>query len=444
MQQLNQSMEGKNNDLTETIAQALNEIKSELGDKFDLEHINLAELERRTGITRAKLRRLKEHNFIDVPHGLTGRKAETTVLTGYTGLIDALLTQGITNSSVCYDRLTASGYTGGLTVIKDYISAHRDLVPAKRQLVAPQGNRGRRYQTAPGEAYQMDWGFVEVENENGAKFKIACFAMICHFCGKRYIEFFPNARQENLFIGMIHAFMYMGIPETVLTDNMKSVVIRRDSEGHPIWQKDYELFMGNIGFNTKLCKPRHPFTKGAVERLIRFVKDNFLAARIFTELTDLNYDANDWCCRQNGAYHRAVDCVPDDKHATLCMQRACKLEESIELAYYLCPERKISFDGFVNYEGRRFGVPYWYTEKVCRVRRDGYTLYIYDSHMNRQLTTHNVTWSRRDSFCKDQYAFDQPEERPSEPVKVRIQQIEPPKYESGFERFNFEEGLWNG
>ena len=27
MQQLNQSMEGKNNDLTETIAQALNEIK---------------------------------------------------------------------------------------------------------------------------------------------------------------------------------------------------------------------------------------------------------------------------------------------------------------------------------------------------------------------------------------------------------------------------------
>ena len=444
MQQLNQSMEGKNNDLTETIAQALNEIKSELGDKFDLEHINLAELERRTGITRAKLRRLKEHNFIDVPHGLTGRKAETTVLTGYTGLIDALLTQGITNSSVFYDRLTASGYTGGLTVIKDYISAHRDLVPAKRQLVAPQGNRGRRYQTAPGEAYQMDWGFVEVENENGAKFKIACFAMICHFCGKRYIEFFPNARQENLFIGMIHAFMYMGIPETVLTDNMKSVVIRRDSEGHPIWQEDYELFMGNIGFNTKLCKPRHPFTKGAVERLIRFVKDNFLAARIFTELTDLNYDANDWCCRQNGAYHRAVDCVPDDKHATLCMQRACILEESIELAYYLCPERKISFDGFVNYEGRRFGVPYWYTEKVCRVRRDGYTLYIYDSHMNRLLTTHNVTWSRRDSFCKDQYAFDQPEERPSEPVKVRIQQIEPPKYESGFERFNFEEGLWNG
>ncbi len=61
---------------------------------------------------------------------------------------------------------------------------------------------------------------------------------------------------------MIHAFLYMGIPEYILTDNMESVVIRRDEQGHPIWQKDYELFMGNLGFETKLCRPRHPFTKG--------------------------------------------------------------------------------------------------------------------------------------------------------------------------------------
>ena len=180
--------------------------------------------------------------------------------------------------------------------------------------------------------------------------------MICHCCGQRYIEFFPNAKQENLFIGMIHAFLYMGIPEYVLTDNMKSVVIRRDEQGHPIWQKDYELFMGNLGFETKLCKPRHPFTKGSVERLIRFVKENFLPGRVFNEITDLNY----------------VDCIPNDKRTMFCMKNASVLEESIESSYYLCPERKISFDGFVHYEGCRFKLPYWYTEKTCRVKRDGY------------------------------------------------------------------------
>lgn len=437
------TMEGKTDDLTEILTQAINKIKMQQGEKFELDKINLAELERLTGITRAKLRRLKENGFVEKPHGLLGRKADRTVLTGYTGIVDTLLKAGITNSSVCFDRLKEAGYQGGLTTVKTYIAEHQDLIPSKRQIVAPQGNRGRRYQTAPGESYQMDWGFVNVETEDGSTYKAACFAMICHCCGKRYIEFFPNARQENLFIGMIHAFLYMGIPQYVLTDNMRSVVNGRDSEGHPIWQKDYELFMGNIGFETKLCKPRHPFTKGAVERLVRFVKDNFLPGRIFHELTDLNYEAIAWCERQNKVYHKAVDSIPDDKHEALCMRHAYKLDNTIELAYYLCPERKISFDGFVNYEGRRFGVPFWYTRKTCRVKRDGYILYIYDDNMTKILTSHNVTWSRKDSYCKDQYTDNCPEEHPTAPVKIRIQQMEPRKYNEGFEKFNFEEGLFN-
>lgn len=70
------------------------------------------------------------------------------------------------------------------------------------------------------------------------------------------------------------------------------------------------------------------------------------------------------------------------------MKRAAVLEDSPELAYYLCPERIISFDGFVSYEGRRFGVPYWYSGKTCRVKRDGYVLEIYADDMSRLLVTH--------------------------------------------------------
>ena len=438
MHQLNHHMKENNNDLTEILAQVLNEMKEELGDSFNLETINLADVERRSGISRAKLRRIKKNGFEIKPHGLKGRHPKATLLTGFTGIIDTFLMKGVTNSSVIYDRLKELGFQGGLTIVKGYISSHKNLVPAKRQIVAPQGNRGRRYQTEPGESYQMDWGFIKVETERGQEYKLACFAMICHCCGHRYVEFFPNARQENLFIGIVHAFLYMGVPEHILTDNMKSVVVGRDDEGHPIWQKDYELFMGNLGFSTKLCKPRHPFTKGSVERLVRFVKDNFVIGRVFTELTDLNYEAIRWCNNQNNIYHRAVDCVPAQKHAELCMKRASILKETIELSYYLCPERKISFDGFINYEGRRFGVPYWYLQKTCRVKRDGYILYIYDVSMTKVLTTHDVTWSRRDSFCKDQYAASQPEEHPTAPVRVHIQQLEPKDYDPGFNRFNFE------
>lgn len=61
-------MSEKTNDLTEIITQAINEIKLELGEKFNPDKINLAELERRTGLSRAKLRRLKENGFVDMPH----------------------------------------------------------------------------------------------------------------------------------------------------------------------------------------------------------------------------------------------------------------------------------------------------------------------------------------------------------------------------------------
>lgn len=104
----------------------------------------------------------------------------------------------------------------------------------------------------------MDWGFTDVLDYNGNTYRAACFAMICHHCGQRYIEFFPNAKQENLFIGMIHAFQYMGMPRVVLTDNMKSVVLHRDLEGHPVWQKDYEVFMKTLVLRQSSANPAIP------------------------------------------------------------------------------------------------------------------------------------------------------------------------------------------
>ena len=300
--------------LNETIAQALRQMKAEQGEKFSLKKVNLAELSRRTGISRKRLRNARKHGFKIPAHGNTGRKKDKTVLTGYAVIIDNLLRNGVTNSNSILERLQENGYKGGLTRVKNYISDHRNLVPAKREAVAPQGSRGQRYKSAPGEQFQMDWGFVNVESDDGESYRVACFAMMCHHCGSRYVEFFSNAKQENLFIGMIHAFQRLGVPKTVLTDNMKSIVTGRDSEGHAVWNKDYEAFMKPLGITTKLCKPRHPFTKGGVERLVRFIKENFIVGRTFGNITDLNIEAIRWCDRQDGTYHRCVDYVPASEH----------------------------------------------------------------------------------------------------------------------------------
>lgn len=429
--------------LQEIIDKAIEEMAREAGDSFDIGRLNLAEFSRRTGLSRSKARTLKEKGFVVTPHGRCGLKAKSTVISGFEGIVDALLMEGVTNSEVIFERIEGQGYKGGRTTVKNYISAHADLVPAKRKLAKadPRGNRGRRFETEPGEAYQMDWGFVNVGDWTGSEFRIACFAMVCHHCGTCYVEFFPNARQENLFIGMAHAFIAMGVPEHVLTDNMRSVTTGRDIEGKPVWQADYAAFMACAGFRTKLCKPRHPFTKGKVERLISYVKHNFAAGRRFYNATDLNAQALEWCARQSGRYRRALGFVPAEEHAAKCMPAARELERTEELAMYLCPRRRISFDGFVSYEGRRFGVPYWYSGKVCRVGRDGELIHIYSDDLSRELAAHPVTWSRKDSFCADQYADAQPVELPTAPVAAAIARLEPPKGKPGFDKFDFERRL---
>ena len=425
------------NGLDTIVSQALQKMKEEQSESFRIETVNLAALQRMTGISRARLRRWKR-NLLS-PEQCSRKKK--SILSDYTSVLDHLLSSGISNTVICFERLKQLGYTGGHTTVKCYIRQHKYLIPAKRKQVAPQGNRGRRYHTSPGEAYQMDWGFVYVTTDYGITIKCACFTMICHHCGTCYIEFFPNAKQENLFIGMIHAFRYMGIPRYILTDNMKSVVIKRDFDGNPIWQKDYEDFMKTVGFQTKLCKPRHPFTKGKVERLVRFVKENFLVGRSFLDITDLNQSALDWCNRQNAVYHRATDCVPQQLHETSCSKRTASLLETQQIFRYLCPLRKISFDGFVNYEGRRFGVPYRYTGSLVRVRRENTQLYIYSADARSLLVTHTVTWSKQDRYCKDQYANpEQPEEFPTAAIHTEIRKLPLPASNLSFEKFNFDKG----
>lgn len=109
------------------------------------------------------------------------------------------------------------------------------------------------------------------------------------------------------------------------------------------------------------------------------------------------------------------------------------------MLFYLCPERRISFDGFVNYEGRRFGVPFRYTGAVARIMRRDDMIYIYSSDMKELLTTHDVTWSKKDRFCSDQYAaLEQPEEFPTMPVRTEISRLPEPEPSLSFEKFNFD------
>ena len=414
------------NDLGEILAQELERIK-DCGER-----INLAEIERRTGISRAILRRWQSNGYVIQP-SRKGWRSGISKLNDVSETVDALLSKGVTNSSVIIERIRELGYDGGISILKDYIRSHRDLVPSPRHAVAPQGNRGRRYTTERGDCYQMDWGFINVIDMAGNTWRCACFVMVCHHCGFRYVEFFPNARQENLFIGMIHAFSVMGIPKRVLTDNMKSVSLGRDAAGNVIYNHDYDTFQHLLGFRTELCRVAHPFTKGTVERLVRYVKENFIQGREFINVSDLNARALGWCREKNGLMLRERQCIPNDEHAIEKVD-LMQITDPKALLPYLAPERSISFDGFVEYEGRRFGVPYTYTGKKARVMRSGDELMILNPN-GELLQRYGVDWSKISKTCPGQWA-PMPEELPTAPVKA-VMHVSGHKPDGRFSRFSF-------
>lgn len=130
--------------------------------------------------------------------------------------------------------------------------------------------------------------------------------------------------------------------------------------------------------------------------------------------------------------------MPADERRAKCLPRSNDLDVDDEVARCLCPRRKVGFDGFVTYEGGRFGVPHWHPGRECRVGREGERLRIYSEDLSRELPAHPVTWGRRDGFCEDQCVGAQPHEPPTAPVRVTVARLGAPSGNPAFSKLGFE------
>mgnify|MGYP002351676448 FL=1 len=219
----------------------------------------------------------------------------------YKPLLNELMNQGIFNCVVLLERLRDAGYGGGISILKEYVHPYR---PAKALPTV------RRYETAAGKQAQMDWGICHYTDSGGTLHKVPAFVMILGKSRVKYVEFTSRCDLSSLERCMVNAFSYFGgIPREVLTDNMKTVVIGREA-GKPVWNTRFADFAAELGFVPKVCRVRSPQTKGKVERLVRYVKDNFLPGRQFVDLEDLNRQALNWCRQADGKVHYTTGKIP--------------------------------------------------------------------------------------------------------------------------------------
>ena len=99
-------MNKENNSCYIIVAQAISDMMAEQGKSGNYK-INLAELSRRTGITRSRLRTMKSHGFAIIPAKQS--KKRKSKLDRYASFINQKLTLGITNSVVIYNELVKQG-----------------------------------------------------------------------------------------------------------------------------------------------------------------------------------------------------------------------------------------------------------------------------------------------------------------------------------------------
>ena len=396
----------------ESITQAVNDSKTKHGK------VVLADIERDLNISRGRARTLQKNGFILKANGNKG-KGRVKKLDGFEEIIkERFLKEGIKNSDVIYQQIKEAGFTGKKTIVKAFILRNKDIIPDRKR-AEERPDRARRYETAEGEMFQIDWGFINISDPVSGDRQCACFAMICHHCGKRYVEFFPSARQENLFRGIIHGFMALGVPRFIYTDNMKSIVIRRDSDGKPIWNHDYDLFQKAAGFETRLAKIAHPWTKGAAERLVRYVKDNFIQGRKFRNISDMNDQVAIWCGEKNLDENTSRGAIPEKEHAKERL-KPFVLTDSIK--EYLYPLRRITWDGFISIEGRQFGVPYSFSGKTVRAGREGDCLTLHNPLTYEVIYSHRIDWSKKPKAAIGQWAV---EEKPTAPVTATAKLTDP-------------------
>lgn len=329
---------------------------------------------RETGLSRNTVRKYLRDGCLPARSKKYPRRESK--LDPFKPLIDEWMKRdGLFNCGAMLMRLRDMGYTGGLTIIKDYVR------PARPPRVA---KAVQRYETPPGKQAQVDWGICQYEDAKGRLHRMAVFVMVLGYSRAIYVEFTKRCDIHSFLRCFVHAIEHFGgVPKIMLTDHMKTVVTGMNDDHTPQWNRAFEDFALSIGLTPKLCRVRRPQTKGKVERGVGFVKDNFWPGRTYTDILDLNRQALAWCRQVDERIHgttgeRPCDLVRDEQ--------LLPLPSPDRLMKFLREERRVSVDGFVSFDGVRYGVHWRYSGQRVLVRQVGQQIEIW--HESERIALH--------------------------------------------------------
>jgi transposase len=201
-----------------------------------------------------------------------------------------------------YQMVAERGYTGSIVQLRRVVARLR---PRQQEAFL-------RTQVFAGEEAQADWAHFGTVKIGRTQRTLSCFVMTLSWSRALYLEFFFDQTMESFLRGHGHAFAsFHGSVRVILYDNLKSAVLERHGSQIHFNPRLLEL-AGHYHFVPRPCQVRSGNQKGRVERVIRYVRDSFWAARSFTTLEECNRQALRW--RDEIAHQRPW---PDDRNRTV-------------------------------------------------------------------------------------------------------------------------------
>src|SRR5436190_5403669 len=211
-----------------------------------------------------------------VPPGYRRRRPPARPkLDPYTGIIDRILAadegrprkQRHTSKRI-FERLRDEhGYSGGITIVKDYVLARR---LRHREVFVP-------LRHDPGHA-QVDFGEALAEIA-GVERKIHFFAMDLPHSNACFVQAYPAETAEAFCDGHNAAFTFFGkVPRSILYDNTTLAVARILGDGVRQRTRVFSELQSHYVFDDRFGRPGKGNDKGKVEGLIGWIRRNLLVA----------------------------------------------------------------------------------------------------------------------------------------------------------------------
>ena len=219
-------------------------------------------------------------------------------LDAFTGVIDAIMAadkdrpkkQRHTSKRI-FERLRDEhGFTGGITIVKDYIAGWRQRTS---EMFVPLAHPPGHAQADFGEAL----GII-----GGVERKIHFLAIHLPHSDAIFVVAYPAETTEAFCDGHVKAFEFFGgVPQSILYDNTKIAVARILGDGKRQRTRVFSELQSHYLFTDRFGRPGKGNDKGKVEGLVGYARRNFLVPiPAFESFDALNAHLIE-CCRKRQA-----------------------------------------------------------------------------------------------------------------------------------------------